>query len=63
MAFDHLVGTDTEGSMLFNGTPNPKEGVHCALEIALYLSKKVMRSLSKNNFHSRPSQLYHFLLC
>ena len=22
----------------------------------------VMRSLSKNDFHSRPSQLYHFLL-
>ena len=37
MAFDHLVATTTEGSMLFNGIPNPKEGIHCALEIALYL--------------------------
>ena len=37
MAFDYLVGTMTEGSMLFNGIPNPKEGIHCALEIALYL--------------------------
>ena len=37
MAFDHLVSTDTERSMLFNGIPNPKEGIHCALEIALYL--------------------------
>ena len=40
MAFDYLVSTDIEGSMLFNGIPNPKEGIHCALEIALYLWKK-----------------------
>ena len=37
MAFDYLVSTDIEGSMLFNGIPNPKEGIHCALEFALYL--------------------------
>ena len=37
MAFDQLSSTDTEGSMLLNGIPNPKEGIHCALEIALYL--------------------------
>ena len=40
MAFDYLVSTDIEGSMLFTGIPNPKEGILYALEIVLQFVKK-----------------------
>ena len=63
MALDLLSSTDIEGSMLFTGIPNPKEGILYALEIVLQFVKKVvMRSLWKNHFHTKAFQLYHFLL-
>ena len=40
MALDLLLSTDTEGSMLFTGVPNPKEGILYALEIVLQFVKK-----------------------
>ena len=40
MALDLLSSTDIEGSMLFTGIPNPKEGILYALEIVLQFVKK-----------------------
>ena len=40
MSLDHLSSTYTEGSMLFNGIPEPKEGILYALEIVLQFVKK-----------------------
>ena len=40
MALDLLSSTDIEGSMLFTGIPNPKEGIHYALESVPQFVKK-----------------------
>ena len=40
MSLDDVSSTDTEGIMLFNGIPKPKEGIRYALEIVLQFVKK-----------------------
>ena len=36
MALGHLSGTAREDVMVFRGIPDPKEGVHCTLQVALH---------------------------
>ena len=36
MALGHLSGTASKDIALFRGIPDPKEGVHCTLQVALH---------------------------
>ena len=37
MALGHLSGTAREAITLFSGIPDPKEGIHCTLQVALHV--------------------------